>query len=105
MTRLLRFAIGTALCFSFAAGSALAQTPPAAPAGNTGAIKLTAGLDFPSTYYFRGIKQEVDPKLTMWPYGDVGITLASDDSGLKSVALNFGVWNSLHTGTSGSGKS
>jgi hypothetical protein len=104
LTRLLRFALGTACCFSFAAGSAAAQTPAAAPA-NSGAIKLTAGLDVPSTYYFRGIKQEADPKVTLWPYGDVGITLASADKGLKSVAVNFGVWDSLHTGTSGSGNS
>jgi hypothetical protein len=73
-----------------------------APAANSGAIKLTAGLDVPSVYYFRGIRQETDPKVTLWPYGDVGITLASADKGLKSVAVNFGVWNSLHTGSSGS---
>jgi hypothetical protein len=86
--------------------SAWAQTPapaPAPPAANTGAIKLTAGIDVPSLYYFRGIRQEADPKVTLWPYGDVGITLMSADKGLKSVAVNFGVWNSLHTGTSGSG--
>jgi hypothetical protein len=86
---------------SLFAGPALAQT---APAANSGAIKLTAGLDVPSTYYFRGIKQEIDPKITLWPYIDVGITLATADQGLKSVAVNFGTWNSLHTGTSGSGK-
>jgi hypothetical protein len=89
-----------ALILAFAAGPALAQTPP--PPANAGAIKLTSGLDFPSLYYFRGIRQESDEKLTMWPYGDVGITLASKDTGLKSVAVNFGVWNSLHTGSSGS---
>jgi hypothetical protein len=80
------------------AGSAMAQTPPPV---NAGAIKLTAGYDIPSLYYFRGIRQEADPKFTSWPYGDVGITLASADKGLKSVAVNFGVWNSLHTGSSG----
>jgi hypothetical protein len=73
-----------------------------APAANSGAIKLTAGVDFPSVYYFRGIRQEIDPKMTTQPFGDVGITLASADKGLKSVAVNFGVWNSLHTGSSGS---
>jgi len=81
---------------------AAAQSAPASP--NAGAIKLTAGLDFPSIYYFRGIRQEIDPKVTLWPYGDLGITLKSADAGLKSVGVNFGVWNSLHTGTSGSGK-
>src|SRR6185295_10530791 len=56
----------------------------------------------PSIYYFRGIRQEIDPKITTQPYGDVGITLATSDAWLKSVAVNVGVWNSLHTGTSGS---
>jgi hypothetical protein len=104
LTRLLRIAFGLALLTSVPAASALAQAPPpAAPAAaNTGAIKLTAGLDVPSVYYFRGIRQETDPKVTLWPYGDVGITLMSADKGLKSVAVNFGVWNSLHTGSSGS---
>ena len=99
MTRLMRTALTLALFSSVMAGSAIAQT---APAPNSGAIKLTAGLDFPSVYYFRGIRQETDPKVTAQPYGDVGITLASADKGLKSVAVNFGVWNSLHTGSSGS---
>lgn len=98
MTRLLRMALGLALLSSVSAASAWAQ----APAANTGAIKLTAGVDIPSVYYFRGIRQETDPKVTLWPYGDVGITLMSADEGLKSVAVNFGVWNSLHTGSSGS---
>src|SRR4051794_25246762 len=90
-------ALSIAVFSSLSAGSAMAQAP-----ANTGAIKLTAGVDFPSVYYFRGIRQEVDPKVTVQPYGDVGITLASADKGLKSVAINFGVWNSLHTGSSGS---
>ncbi len=81
-------------------GSAWAQ---GAPAPNSGNVKVTTGVDIPSVYYFRGIRQEFDPKFTLWPYGDVGITLASADTGLKSVGVNFGVWNSLHTGTSGSG--
>jgi hypothetical protein len=83
---------------SFGSGWARAQTPSI----NTGAVKLTAGVDFPSIYYFRGIRQEVDPKVTLWPYGDVGIRLASTSSGLTRLGVNFGVWNSLHTGSSGS---
>jgi hypothetical protein len=103
-----RIAFVAALILTVTAGPALAQAPPAPPApppANAGAIKLTAGVDFPSLYYFRGIRQETDPKVTIWPYGDVGITLASADKGLKSVAVNFGVWNSLHTGSSGSNNS
>ena len=52
---------------------------------------------------FRGIRQEVDPAFTMWPYADLKIDLGSGDGAVKSTAINFGVWNSLHTGTSGSG--
>lgn len=69
---------------------------------NPGSITLTAGVDFPTTYFFRGIRQETHPKFTLWPYGDVGLALFSGDGGLKSVGLNFGVWNSVHTGSSGS---
>lgn len=68
---------------------------------NPGAITFTGGLDAPSVYVFRGIVQEVDPKLTMWPYGDLGIALGSGDGAVKSVGLNVGVWNSLQTGSSG----
>jgi hypothetical protein len=70
---------------------------------NPGAVTLTTGIDFPSVYFFRGIRQEAEPKFTMFPYGDVGITLFSGDGGVKSAGVNFGVWNSLNTGTSGSG--
>src|SRR5947207_2013284 len=87
-----RIVLACALAATFGTGPASAQ----GSAVNTGALRLTAGVDFPSIYYFRGIRQEVDPRLTFWPYGDVGITLA------KRVGVNFGVWNSLHTGSSGS---
>jgi hypothetical protein len=79
-----------------AAGTAFAQTDP-----NPGALTFTGGLDFPTLYFFRGIRQETDQKLTMWPYGDLGIALYSGDGGLKSASVNVGVWNSLHTGSSG----
>jgi len=78
------------------AGTAFAQTDP-----NPGALTFTGGIDFPTLYFFRGIRQETDPALTMWPYGDLGIALHSGDGGVKSVGVNVGVWNSLHTGSSG----
>lgn len=80
-------------------GTALAQ---AADDPNPGALTFTGGFDVPSLYFFRGIRQEVDPGMTLWPYGDFGLALASGDGGVKSVGINFGVWNSLHTGSSGS---
>jgi hypothetical protein len=69
---------------------------------NPGAITFTGGLDAPSVYVFRGIVQESDPKITLFPYGDIGLALASGEGSIKSVGINFGVWNSLQTGSSGS---
>lgn len=52
-------------------------------------------------YLFRGLRQESDPKLTRWPFCDIGVALASGNGAVKSVGLNVGVWNSLQTGSSG----
>jgi hypothetical protein len=78
-----------------------AAQAPADP--NTGALTFSGAFDVPSLYLFRGIRQESDPALTMWPYADLKIDLMTGDGGLKSAAINVGVWNSLHTGTSGTG--
>ena len=75
---------------------AMAQDDP-----NPGALTFTGGVDFPTIYFFRGIRQESDAKLTMWPYGDLGIALFSGTGGVKSVGVNVGVWNSVQTGSAG----
>jgi hypothetical protein len=67
-------------------------------------VALSGGVDFPSLYYFRGWRQEVDPKLTMWPWIDVGAPLFEGQGTLQSASLNVGLWNSWHTGSSGSGE-
>jgi hypothetical protein len=92
---------------------ASAQSPPAAnsqpssPAPppsdpNTGAITSTGGIDMPSKYIFRGIVQEADSKLTLFPYGDFGVAMYSGDGAIKSLTGNFGTWNALLSGSSGS---
>jgi hypothetical protein len=91
-------ALLAALVLTGLSGTAGAQT---ADDPNPGAITVTTGIDFPSVYFFRGIRQETDPELTMFPFGDIGIALFSGDGGLKSAGVNFGLWNSLHTGSSG----
>jgi len=78
-----------------------AQTP--AVSANQGAITFAGGVDVPSVYFFRGILQEGDPAITLWPYGELRIALASGDASLKRMAIIVGVWNSLHTGTAGTG--
>lgn len=80
-----------------AATTAFAQT--ADP--NSGALTFSSGVDVPTKYLFRGLSQETDSKLTLFPYGDLGIALFSGDGGVKSAAVNFGIWNSLMTGSSG----
>jgi hypothetical protein len=91
---------------ALAAGTlTVVSSVPASAQGdpNTGALTFTAVVDIPSTYYFRGIKQEEDPAFTLWPYADLGLALFSGDGTLRRAGVNVGVWNSLHTGSSGSG--
>src|SRR5687768_8734099 len=68
---------------------------------NPGNVTVTGGIDFLNTYMFRGIRQD-DSGLITWPYADLGLAVYSGDGGLKSVAVNLGTWNSLHTGPTGS---
>ena len=79
-----------------------APPPPPEPADpNTGALTFTGGLDVPTKYVFRGIVQEADSKLTLFPYGDLGISFFSGEGAIKTASVNFGVWNALLTGSSG----
>ena len=86
-------------------GAALLAAAPVAAQGsdpNTGGMTVTGGYDFVNAYHFRGIPQdEGDFGTIMWPYADLGLALFSGDGGLKSVGLNLGTWNSLHTGAAG----
>jgi hypothetical protein len=68
---------------------------------NPGNLTLTSGIDFLNAYLFRGIPQD-DTGVVMWPYGDLGIALHSGDGVFKSIGVNVGLWNSLHTGDAGS---
>ena len=67
---------------------------------NPGAITLTGSVDFLNQYMFRGIRQNSTGMVT-WPAMDLGIAAYSGDGGLKSVGINFGTWNSLHSGDTG----
>ncbi len=78
-------------------------SPAAAQAAdpNPGNLTIAGAVDFTNNYMFRGIRQDADPNVIIQPYFDLGIALHSADTGLKSAGLNFGTWNSLHTGGSG----
>jgi hypothetical protein len=81
------------------AGSA-AQSPADEPDAKR--VTLTAGIDVANAYLFRGIFQE-DSGTIVPPFADVGVSLYQGDGALSSVTANGGIWNSLHSGPSGSG--
>jgi hypothetical protein len=81
--------------------AAPAAAQDAAKDPNPGAMTISGAVDFSNAYMFRGIRQERNGLVT-WPYFDLGIALFSTDEGsLRSVGVNFGTWNSLHTGITG----
>jgi len=94
-----RVVLASAVMTAAVAGAALAQDGP-----NRGAISFSAGVDLlpGTTYVFRGISQESEPGLTLWPYGEMGVDLFEGDGGLSSAGVTIGVWNSVNTGSSGS---
>jgi hypothetical protein len=85
-------------------GTLVLAAAPAAAQGdaNSGALTFSGSFDYATVYFFRGIRQETDPKLTFFPAADLGIALVSGDGGIKSASVNIGIWNSLQTGSSGS---
>ena len=80
--------------------SAPAFAQEAAKDPNPGAMTVTGTLDFLNQYMFRGIRQN-STGIAIWPAIDLGLAAYSGQGGLKSVGINFGTWNSLHTGDTG----
>ena len=85
-----------------------AETQPAAPQAsetakgpNAGRLSISAGVDWTSAYFFRGIKQETED-LILQPYGELGMKLVDQAGALTALTLTGGFWNSLHTGPTGS---
>jgi hypothetical protein len=79
----------------------LARTSTAAavqaPADEPPPVKVTGGIDFPSLYVFRGIRQEFDPEFTAQPF--VNLAFAAT----PTMTVNVGSWNSMHTGSTKDG--
>jgi hypothetical protein len=67
------------------------QAPPAAEPA-TPPVSVSAGIDFPSLYMFRGIRQEADPSFTAQPFVELDAT-----AGAASFAV--GSWNSFNWGS------
>lgn len=80
-----------------------AAPAPAAPAPadpNTGKISLTAGVDFVTHYFFRGLAQE-NQGFIMQPYAGLTFNLFESDGPVNNISFTFGTWNSLHSGPTG----
>ncbi len=67
---------------------------------NPGALTLPGSIDVVNQYMFRGFRQN-SSGIAIWPAMDLGISAYSGEGGLKSASINFGTWNSLHTGDTG----
>jgi len=91
----------TAAC-TLVLASTTAWAQDSAPADpNPGAVTITGSLDLLNQYMFRGIQQN-NTGFAAWPAFDLGIAAYSGDGGVKSVGMNIGTWNSLHSGNTGS---
>jgi hypothetical protein len=64
-------------------------------------VSVAANIDFRNAYMFRGVRQD-DEGLITWPSAEAGLRLRSAGSGLTSVRVSAGTWNSLHSGFAGS---
>lgn len=87
--------IRSARCFGWSLLSAAVlvaslAAPAAAQVATTGAVEVT------NRYSFRGIRQNIG-EVAIWPYVDFAGTLKKGDGAVKSVTLNGGTWNSIHT--------
>jgi hypothetical protein len=69
---------------------------------NLGRLSLSAGVDVPTDYYFRGILQE-DRDYIIQPYGELSVKLYEGKGPLTTLAFALGLWNSLHGGPTGVG--
>ena len=81
--------LGALVMVTLISTPAWAQDPPPV-------VVVTGALDFTNQYNFRGIRQNTDG-VSIWPYIDFGFTPFRGDGGLKTVGLNVGSWNAIHS--------
>jgi len=85
---------------SMRAAPAFAQASGSGPDPNPGNLSLVGGLDAVSTYMFRGIRQHATG-IALWPTAEVDAAIYTGKGNVRSVGVNVGTWNSLHTGDTG----
>ena len=79
---------------STAAPASQAEAPAVKP------VTITGGVDFTTSYVFRGIPQEHNGLIAQ-PWVDLGATVYRGQGTLSSVNLNVGTWHSQHSGPTG----
>lgn len=79
---------------STAAPASQAEAPAVKP------VTITGGVDFTTSYVFRGIPQEHSGVIAQ-PWFDLGATVYRGQGTLSSVSLNVGNWHSQHSGPTG----
>lgn len=65
-------------------------------------ISGSLGFDLTSQYFFRGILQE-DQGVIVQPWLELGINLCKSEGAVSSLDLTLGIWESLHSGPTGTG--
>jgi hypothetical protein len=95
-------ALSAAVCTTLILASTPVWAQETAPSKdpNPGALTITGAVDFLNQYMFRGIRQNSTGFAT-WPTVDLAFAAYSSDGALKGVGINFGTWNSLHSGDTG----
>lgn len=86
--------------------SLVALSPALVAQGAQGAdlpspVSGSFGIDLTNQYFYRGIQQE-NQGFIIQPWVELSLPVYESDHGeVGSYALNFGSWNSLHTGPTG----
>jgi hypothetical protein len=65
-------------------------------------VTVAGGIDLSNQYMFRGVRQN-STGVVAWPQLAVAVRLLSNKGPVERLAINFGFWNSLNTGDTGSG--
>jgi hypothetical protein len=63
-------------------------------------VTITGGVDFTTSYVFRGIPQEHDGFIAQ-PWFDLGATIYRGSGAVSSLSVNVGNWHSQHSGPTG----
>jgi uncharacterized protein (TIGR02001 family) len=84
------------LCGSALAAALALPTVARAESPNTGAMHFSGGIDFTTSYFFRGYNQE-DTGVIGQPYITVSVDVLDSDD--LDISAYLGTWNSVHSAT------